>query len=340
MDVDVLSSRVERLAALATPADRIEVLELSRLAGGLSRQTWRMRVQVANGHGEPATEQLVLQLLPRSGLLDSDLAAEFDLLTALADTAIPVPVPRWVDPDGEVLGMPGLVTGYVEGRSDPYVLAGDSALERRLAAAQEFMRLLTSLAGVDAAALTRETRFLDPGPEAALVALKEWRRRFESVRVEAAPELALVHDWLRSNAPTTPRRVLVHGDFKPGNVLMHEGRVVALLDWETAHLGSPLEDLGWVTNPVRRTEHQIPGHWERPQMVEAFTHATGIEVPEPELRWWNVFSCYKLAVIVHAGVHGYLNGDMPHLHHSPTWLYRAMFKMIRAGGLDQESGAL
>lgn len=64
-------------------------------------------------------------------------------------------------------------------------------------------------------------------------------------------------------------------------------------------------------------------------MVKAFERATGIVVDPDELRWWNVFSCFKLAVIVHAGIHGYLTGGLPHLHHAPTWLYRTMFTMIR-----------
>ena len=44
---------------------------------------------------------------------------------------------------------------------------------------------------------------------------------------------------------------------------------------ETAHLGDPLEDIGWVTNPLRHREHQIPGVWERDEIVRAYAELTG-----------------------------------------------------------------
>jgi aminoglycoside phosphotransferase (APT) family kinase protein len=325
---DALVPRIERLAERGSPGLRAEVLELRAMAGGLSRTTWQLHLRMTRSTGAHADLDLVLQMLPDAGLLESDLGAEFDLLAALAGTPVPAPTPYWLDPDGCVLGSPGLITGHVSGACDPFILARSQPLEVRLGLAQEFMRLLVSLVNTDTAPVTAKTPLKDPGVDAARIAVEQWTARHESVRMEANPELALVQSWLAGRAPATPRRVLVHGDFKPGNVLVRHGRVVALLDWETAHLGSPLEDLGWVTNAVRRREHQLADHWETPQMVTAFETGTGIRVDPDELRWWNVFSCYKLAVIVLSGVHGYLTGGLPQLHHPPTWLYRAMFKAI------------
>ena len=62
----------------------------------------------------------------------------------------------------------------------------------------------------------------------------------------------------------------------------------AILDWEMAHLGDPLEDLGWVTNPMRRTEHQIPGAWETEQMLDYYAASTGRDVSRARVRWWRV----------------------------------------------------
>ena len=55
----------------------------------------------------------------------------------------------------------------------------------------------------------------------------------------------------RVQGPGVHPPVLVHADFKPGNILLDGDRITALLDWELAHLGDPLEDLGWVTQPLR-----------------------------------------------------------------------------------------
>lgn len=325
---DALARKVEALVAQHAAGSHAEVLDLQLLAGGMSRSTWAMTARLVEA-GSVCDLDLVLQLLPESGLLDSDLVAEFELLRALAATSVAAPRPYWVDPDGSVLGAPGLITGRVEGTCDPFILSTEEPLGIRLGLAESFIELLASVATADISDLVRQGRLEDPGIEAARLAVASWSARHDEVRAEASPELALVRSWLDRHAPTTPRRVLVHGDFKPGNILVRDGEVAALLDWETAHVGSPLEDLGWVTNPVRRREHQIAGHWEANDMVREFEKHSDIEVDPAQLRWWNVFSCYKLAVIVLSGVHGYLTGGSPHLHHQPTWLYRAMFKMIR-----------
>ena len=329
MGRDALISRIECLVAQRVPGSRPAVQELRQLSGGLSRGTWRLQLRMTGEAGDRTDLDLVLQQLPESGLLESDLAAEFVLLSMLAHTSVPAARPYWLDGDGSILGSPGLLTGFLEGDCDPFILSGSGSLESKVDLAERLMSLLASLVNVDASVLVSAGALKDPGNDAPRVAVEEWTERHESVRLEANPELALIRGWLLDRAPGAPRRVLVHGDFKPGNVLIHDHEVAALLDWETAHLGSPLEDLGWVTNPVRRSEHQIQGHWEVPQMIKAFEHHTGIVVDPDELRWWNIFSCYKLAVIVHAGVHGYLTGGRPDLHHPPTWLYRAMFTMIR-----------
>ncbi|WP_216695345.1 phosphotransferase family protein [Dietzia psychralcaliphila] len=329
MESDTLARKVEALVALRDPGSRAEALDLRLLAGGMSRSTWAMTVRMDDDEGSSSDVDLVLQLLPESGLLEGDLVAEFELLRALAGTSVSAPRPFWLDPDGSVLGAPGLITGRVEGTCDPFILSTDEPLDTRLGLARNFIELLASLTTVDVSDLVRARRLEDPGLDAARLAVETWSARHEAVRTESSPELALIRSWLDSHAPTTPRRVLVHGDFKPGNILVRDGEVAALLDWETAHLGSPLEDLGWVTNPVRRGEHQIADHWEATDMIREFEKRSGIEVDPAQLRWWNVFSCYKLAVIVLSGVHGYLTGGSAHLHHQPTWLYRAMFKMIR-----------
>jgi len=150
------------------------------------------------------------------------------------------------------------------------------------------------------------------------------------VQLEPHPELDLVLAWLQRYAPRAEAIVLVHGDFKPGNALVEGLRITAKLDWETAHLGDPLEDLGWVTNPVRKREHQIPGQWERRQIVDAYRELTGRHVQERDLTWWNVLACWKLAVIQLTAVNEFVAGRYSRVFQTPSWLYRPMFQMMEA----------
>ena len=79
-------------------------------------------------------------------------------------------------------------------------------------------------------------------------AREEIRRIADAIARLAAephPVLDLAARWLEARAPEPRRRVLVHGDYRVGNVMFDATGVRAILDWELAHLGDPVEDLGW-----------------------------------------------------------------------------------------------
>lgn len=308
-------------------AEAVQFDGLAPLDGGLSRENWVFQARWTDATGRHDLP-MILRRDPSGGLLDTHRWVEFELLRALENTAVPAPAAYWIDPDGTRFGSPALVMERLAGSCDPFVLNGPLPLSRRVELAQQFLELLVTVQGVDWAAAGLG-EFLDgPGDNAALTELNRWESELRRVQLEPYPELDLVLSWLRPRARAARRTVLVHGDFKPGNALIHDGRVAALLDWETAHLGDPVEDLGWITNPVRSGEHQIPGTWERDQIVAAFSAATGYEVYPDELLWWNVFSCWKLATIVLTGVASFVDGTFDKVHQMPTWLFRAMFKMM------------
>jgi aminoglycoside phosphotransferase (APT) family kinase protein len=130
---------------------------------------------------------------------------------------------------------------------------------------------------------------------------------------------------LRTHIPISEDITLVHGDFKPGNTLIENAELAAVLDWETAHLGDPIEDLGWVTNPLRASEHQIPGRWEVGQMVNHYRVNSGRHIDPDCLRWWGVFGNFKLLTIWLTGLRAFLTGiaDRPlgsPRHHLPVML--------------------
>lgn len=146
---------------------------------------------------------------------------------------------------------------------------------------------------------------------------------------EPLPELAVAATWLRERAPRSAGTVLVHGDFKPGNVLLAGGEPTALLDWELAHLGDPMEDLGWVTQPLRQDEHLIPGAWERADLFARYRAATGRDVDEAGVAWWNVFACCKTAVMQVSGLRAFLEGRSPELYR-PT--HAVLAALLEAAG--------
>lgn len=308
-------------------AKAIAVSQPVRVSTGLSRENWLFSAQwqdTAGAHDIP----MILRRDPAGSLLDTDRRHEYAVLRALHGTAVPVPFVRWEDIEGAWLGSPSLVMDIVAGRCDWHALTGDQPLETRLGLARKFLNLLVDIQAVDWSGRGMAAVLPDPGPVPALSELARWESELRRVQLEPMPELDLVAAWLRRRATAARRHVLVHGDFKPGNALLVGDHIEAMLDWETAHIGDPLEDLGWITNPARAGEHQIPGHWERAQIVQNFKAATGYEFEDAELLWWNIFSCWKLSVIILTGLAAGVEGRFDRIYHSPTWLYRRMFAMM------------
>ena len=231
-------------------------------------------------------------------------------------------------PDGRFLGAPSIVMDRMPGHCDYLVLNGRAPLAERLGLASRFLDVLAQIHAVDWRARGLAASLGAPAECPSASELAHWSAIYERVKLEPHPELDYIRAWLGARAPQAEAIVLVHGDFKPGNALVEHGTVTAKLDWETAHLGDPLEDLGWITNPVRRREHQIEGHWERAQIVEAYRARTGFAVNDAHLTWWNIFSNWKLSVIQLTAVAEFVKGHYDRVFQTPSWLYRPMFQMM------------
>ena len=319
---------LEALIMDAIPsAHDMEFVGLERAAGGLSRENWSLDATWVDTSGAQS-HRLMLMRDAAGTLLATDRTREFAVLKALEGTSVQAPKAHWMDHDGRWLGGPSLVMDRMPGTCDYLVLNGDRPLEARLNLAREFIDLMARIHTIDWRDRGLGAVLDVPTGAPSRVELAHWEAEYRRVRLEPHPELDYVLAWMRLNAPQAEAIVLVHGDFKPGNALVEGEHISAKLDWETAHLGDPLEDLGWVTNPVRKREHQIAGVWEREQIVAAYRALTGRQVDEAALRWWNVFSCWKLAVIQLTAVSEFVAGRYDRVFQTPSWLYRPMFQMM------------
>jgi aminoglycoside phosphotransferase (APT) family kinase protein len=114
------------------------------------------------------------------------------------------------------------------------------------------------------------------------------------------PVLALAARWLEHSRPPCARQMVVHGDFRIGNVMFDENGLTGVLDWELAHLGDPLEDLGWLA--VRawrfgRDDLAIGGLCSRERFWALYERESGRRVDPAAVRYWEIFGNWKWAVI-------------------------------------------
>ncbi len=306
-----------------------------RTSAGFSRENWVFDASWT-AHGERHEQSLILRRDPPGSVLNTDRRVETAVLRAVEATPVPSPTLLWADVEGARLGRPAIVMNLVDGYCDGFVLAADTPVESRVALAHRLYDHLADIHLLDWRGLGLDHALDDPGAKAAHAALDHWEAELRSVQLDPEPELEFILAWLRANAPVNEVTTLVHGDFKAGNVLLAPGPdtavpvVTAVLDWETAHLGDPREDLGWVTNPLRAREHQIPGAWEPADLLRRWSERTGLEADPVAVRWWSVLANWKLSVIVLSGSRAFVESRLDRVHQSPVGIYSLMLTMIGA----------
>jgi aminoglycoside phosphotransferase (APT) family kinase protein len=297
---------VDRLPAGAEP----KVTGLRRSGTGSSRENWPFDAEWTSD-GVRVTHELLLRRDPAAAVVDTGRGREFRLLAALADTPVPAPAVHWLDDTGEFLVRPSMIVARRPGRAHRAVLREKDPLDLgaagRAALARRICTVLAEVHRVDVPAALP-----DPGPEPARHELDRWVRELDAVELEPQPALRVAATWLADHLPPPPERnVVVHGDFRPANVLVHNGAFDALLDWELAHAGDPLDDLGWYTAPLYAAEHFPPGVWTEREFLDRYTELTGTEVPPASLHFWQVLATFRLAVIALTSVRAFLAGDRP-----------------------------
>ncbi len=320
--------RLEAFVSCRVENGELEIGPVERVWTGLSRENWIFDLHLRDGDTSES-KPLIVRRDPVGGLLETNRRTEFEVLRALEPSSIPAPRALWLDADGSELGRPSLVMERGAGRCDYFALNAERPLAPRVALAERLCDLLAEIHRLDWKALGLDSVLADPGPEAGRVALDHWVSILRGDQLEPYPELELVIGWLAEHIPRARHTVLVHGDFKAGNILLDpDDRVVLLLDWELAHLGDPMDDLGWITQPLRVREHQIPGAWERPQLFERYTLRSGFEVDLAAVRWWNVMACFKTAVMQVTGLRAYLADQTAILYRLTNGCLLAAFDLM------------
>jgi aminoglycoside phosphotransferase (APT) family kinase protein len=147
--------------------------------------------------------------------------------------------------------------------------------------------------------------------------LKIWDRQFRASGNRDIPLISEVKARLANQIPVQQYDGLVHGDFRPGNVVLSdEGRVRSVLDWELATLGDTAADLGWLLATWREPgEPQLiesptahVGFLLRDDLVEQYRAATGREVVRVD--YYVSFSLWRLACISEGIFQRYRSGAM------------------------------
>ena len=295
-----ISSALSTLLARNYNARAVEIRDLKLLTGGASRQTWSFDALIDHADGRSETLGLVLRSDQRRGPNYMPRELEYRLLEAAH--AEGVPVPKVVTMGDESLGAPGFIMERVEGetiarrllRDEEYAKAREVMTEQLAAAAARIHQIPVEKYGLEALAAPL------PGMSPAQTELERFEATFRAITPEPHPAFELAFRWCRRHLPAPAEHTLVHGDFRIGNVIFGPEGLRAVLDWELAHIGDPMEDLAWVCVRSWRfgnDDRPVGGIGRREELFEAYEAAGGRKVDAQAVHWWELFGNLRWGII-------------------------------------------
>jgi aminoglycoside phosphotransferase (APT) family kinase protein len=297
-----------------------EVREVRQLAGGFSKTTLLV-VLAAEGR----TEDVVIRQV-QPGRDAGGLAAEYGVLRLAWQSGVPAPEPLWLEPGDNPLGGPFFVTRKAPGTNRGDVFGPRPGTEPEVAL--HLARALARLHAVEPGRVA-QTPVPPMGSRAEILArIGEQEAKLHTAAASFThrplPLNALLFAWLRQRASDHDvRPVLLHGDPGFHNLLVHDGRVSALLDWERSLVGDPAQDLAYVRSHVERVI-------EWPVFLDAYCAAGGIAPSDDRLRYyavwhdtWRYIGSFRGVARLH-GEHAALLEAVTGLLHAPRFLLSAL----------------
>jgi aminoglycoside phosphotransferase (APT) family kinase protein len=293
-------------------ADVTPPLRYELIAGGHSNLTYRV--------DDAAGRRWVLRRPPLGHVLASahDMGREHRVISALADTPVPVPATLGLCEDPEVNGAPFYVMDFVDGavlrgRAD----GGALPVPVRRRAGEEVADVLARIHAVDPDAVGLG----ELGRRESYVArqLNRWHRQWEQSKTRELPVVDAVHDALAADIPDQGPATIVHGDYRLDNCLVGpDGRIQAVLDWELCTLGDPLADVGLLmvywSEPADSfaalgdSVTLLDGFPDRSGLADRYAQVSGRDLSQ--LGYYVAFGFWKLACILEGVFARYQAGVM------------------------------
>ncbi|HYL58700.1 MAG TPA: phosphotransferase family protein [Candidatus Acidoferrales bacterium] len=288
--------------------------QLEQISGGASRQTYSFRAAWVEG-GNRRERRLILRRDPAASLIDTDRKIEFSAYRAFFKTMVPVPEVLWLEEDSRHLGSPFFIAVEMSGlQSSPARILMEPYAAHHQKIAEQKWTIMGEIAKQDPArlGLVGTMEWVEPD-RCWQRELGYWENVLDSDELIPQPIMRAAIRWLRANPPPPAQKIsVVHGDFRTGNFLYDEqGKIHGILDWEMAHLGDPLEDLGWSLNRVWCWAHddRRGGLVPREEAIRIWEKASGLKAAPAAIHWWELFASVKGQGIWVSSAHAWETGE-------------------------------
>ena len=293
---DRLLERLESFVLEAAGAARARISPLQRMSGGAVQQNWAVDAELTGGP-LAGNQRWVLRMDAPASVAESlTRNEEFRVLKAMQEADVLAPRPLWSCEDGRVMGRPFFIMQRLPGIAAGHKLARDASLvPDRSRLARELALNLARIHSVEPqhpalgflkTALARDN-------------VAHYRSYLDTLD-ESHPVLEWGLRWCETHAPEREDVTFIHRDYRTGNYLVDNGKLIGTLDWEFAGYGNPLEDVGWLFAKCWRFgQHRYPvgGVADAEDFLREYEAASGRHVDAAALVYWQVMAHLRWAVI-------------------------------------------
>lgn len=287
--------------------DCVSLTKLERLSGGASQETYRITI------ASPEGERLLAMRRAAGGeegeitAQHPGLAVEALLMQVARAQGVPEPEVHYVLQPQDGIGA-GFIMQWLEGEALGARIVKAPELDAvRPQLAHMFGTTLARIHSIDLQATGLDQHLQHLAPEDYVRQTWERYQAFETPQ----PMIDFTARWLLDNLPIDYTPSLVHNDYRNGNVMVDAEGIVAVLDWEVAHIGDPMRDLGWMlTHSWRFGRAHLPvgGFGSAEDFYAGYESITGTAVDRQAVKFWQVFGSFWWAVGCLGMAEHYRNG--------------------------------
>jgi aminoglycoside phosphotransferase (APT) family kinase protein len=292
-DPNAFDAALGRVLTARIP-DVLALRSAERLSGGASQETYRLVVETPNGQ-----RHLALRRAVGGGVVDEEstapgLAVEAQLMQVARAAGVPEPEVFHVLLPEDGLGQ-GFVMEWLDGETlGARIVRSPELAEVRPRLAYQCGEILARIHSIDLDEAGLRDRLQTMTSEQFVHQMWERYREFGTPQ----PMIDFAARWLLDHLPGDVEPRLVHNDFRNGNLMIGPGGVIAVLDWEVAHIGDPMRDLGWLCTNSWRFGADLPvgGFGQREDLFAGYEAVSGEPVDPERVRFWEVFGSYWWAI--------------------------------------------
>ena len=279
-----------------------KVSHLEPLTGGASKEIWKFEVSNA----KQSTKMILRRGSGIEGPLAIKTADEARIQKEVIKVGAPVPIILAVSKNEEELGD-SYIMHFVEGESIARKILRDKEYKKALPIlAYQCGEAIAKIHNVD----INNFSFLPKKPaEDQLEDLYSTYQSFE----QPSPVFEYAYLWLKEQDFGNFQESLVHGDFRLGNIIVNADGLQSIIDWELAHIGNPLQDLGWVCGNSWRfgkNDKVVGGFGELEDLLEGYNSISKLKVNKEMVKCWQVFGTFRWGVICLIQAYAHLNGTI------------------------------